>query len=64
VPNSSNNYKSGELCDQQGRYQCLNCQWAGRDEFADVSLGLVFPYCKECPPPHDATWHLVKSAAS
>lgn len=64
MPNSSNNYKSGELCDQAGRYQCLDCQWADREELVDVPLGLVFPYCKSCPPPHDATWHLVEPKAA
>ena len=63
MPNSSNNYKSGELCDQPGRYVCLDCQWADQDSTAEVPLGVVFPYCKSCPPPHDATWHLVQRAS-
>ena len=60
MPNSSNNYKTGELCDQEGRYQCLDCHWAQREVFVDVSLGLIFPFCKSCPAPGDATWHLVQ----
>lgn len=64
MPNSSNNYKSGELCDQPGRYQCLDCQFDDKQTFVEVKLGIVFPYCKACPPPHDATWHLVNRAAA
>jgi hypothetical protein len=64
MPNSSNNYKSGELCDQPGRYQCLDCQWAELESTIEVKLGVIFPYCKSCPPPHDATWHLLTGSAS
>ena len=64
MPNSSNNYKSGELCDQPGRYQCLDCQYGEQESFVEVPLGVVFPYCKSCPPPQDATWHLVRSAGA
>ena len=63
MPNSSNNYKTGELCDQPGRYECLVCEMAGRMTSLDVPLGRIFPYCKPCPPPHDGTWHLVQPAS-
>lgn len=60
MPNSSNNYKTGELCDQRGEYVCLVCEMAGRETRVDVALGKIFPYCRACPPPHDGTWHLVR----
>lgn len=63
MPNSSNNYKSGELCDQPGRYECLACRMAGTRTSIEVALGKLFPYCKACPPPHDGTWHLVQRSA-
>ncbi len=61
MPNSSNNYKSGELCDQSGRYQCLECHWAEREVLIEVTPGLIFPYCKTCPAPGEATWHLTSA---
>ena len=63
MPNSSNNYKTGELCDQPGRYECLVCRLAERESFTEVRLGVIFPYCEKCPPPHDGTWHLLQPAA-
>ena len=64
MPNSSNNYKSGELCDQAGQYECLSCKYDEQETLVDVSLGVVFPYCKACPPPHDGTWHLIRPAGA
>ncbi len=64
MPNSSNNYKTGELCDQPGRYECLECRWDEREVSVDVDHGLIFPYCQSCPSPGDATWHLEQPSAA
>jgi hypothetical protein len=61
--NSSQTWKSGEICRISGTYRCQNCHLAGREVTLEMEAGKIFPMCRSCPE-QDVTWRLIGTSAT
>ncbi len=57
--NSSQTFKTGELCPAEASYQCLLCRDRDQSTVILLTTGGIFPSCTACET-IDATWRRVK----
>lgn len=61
MANSSQTFKTGELCPAEASYRCLLCRNRDQDTVVRLTAGSIFPYCKACEE-KDVTWRRVEKS--
>ncbi|MBI4161550.1 MAG: hypothetical protein HY509_03790 [Acidobacteria bacterium] len=60
MANSSETFKTGEMCPREAAYRCLLCRDRGQSTVIALTAGDIFPYCKVCDA-KDVTWRRARS---